>query len=59
MNVKTEICKTFNMHAQEYEHAAKIQQEIGERLFERLHYLKIKPRYVLDLGCGPVFFRSH
>lgn len=56
MNVKTEICKTFNKHAQQYEQAAKIQHEIGERLFERLQYLKIKPRYILDLGCGPGHF---
>ncbi len=56
MNVKTEICKTFNRHATQYEQAAKIQHEIGERLFERLHYLKIKPRYILDLGCGPGTF---
>lgn len=56
MNLKNEICKTFNKHARDYEHAAKIQQEIGERLFERLSYLKISPRYVLDLGCGTGVF---
>lgn len=56
MNVKTEICKTFNRYASQYERVAKIQQEIGERLFERLHYLKISPRYILDLGCGPGLF---
>lgn len=56
MNVNNEICKTFNLHAPEYEKAAKIQYEIGERLFERLNYLKIKPRYILDLGCGPGSF---
>jgi len=56
MNVKTEICKAFNVHAKQYEQAAKIQFEIGERLFERLHYLKIQPRFILDLGCGPGMF---
>lgn len=56
MNVKTEICKAFNDHALQYEQAAIIQHEIGERLFERLGYLKIKPRYILDLGCGPGTF---
>lgn len=56
MNVKTEICKAFNNHAVQYEQSAKIQHEIGERLFERLDYLKIKPKYVLDLGCGPGTF---
>lgn len=56
MNVKTEICKAFNAHAGHYEQSAKIQHEIGIRLFERLEYLKIKPRYILDLGCGPGYF---
>ena len=56
MNVKTEICKAFNVHAVDYEEAAIVQHEIGNRLFERLHYLKIQPRYILDLGCGPGIF---
>ena len=56
MNVTDEICKSFNDHAVHYEKAAKIQYEIGERLFERLDYLNIKPQYVLDLGCGPGVF---
>lgn len=52
MNVKNEICKSFNKHAHEYEQAAKIQSEIGRRMFERLDYLKINPARILDLGCG-------
>lgn len=51
-----EISKAFNQRATEYELAAKVQQEIGERLLERLHYLKIAPQRILDLGCGPGFF---
>jgi malonyl-CoA O-methyltransferase len=56
MAVIHEISKAFNEHATEYELAAKVQQEIGKRLLERLHYLKIKPQRILDLGCGPGFF---
>ncbi len=56
MNQKTEIGNAFNAHAADYAKAAKVQHEIGERLFERLHYLKIKPRYILDTGCGPGVF---
>ncbi len=52
MAVNNEISKAFNKHANEYELAAKVQQEIGERLFERLQYLKISPKRILDLGCG-------
>lgn len=51
-----EISKAFNRHATDYERVAKVQQEIGERLLERLLYLKIAPQRILDLGCGPGFF---
>jgi malonyl-CoA O-methyltransferase len=53
MTLKQEIRNAFNRCATEYEEAAKVQSEIGDRLFERLDLLKITPRYVLDLGCGP------
>ena len=56
MNLKKEICNAFNQHARAYEKAAIVQQEIGCRLFERLSYLNIKPRYILDLGCGSGVF---
>lgn len=58
MNSKAEICNAFNRHAAEYELVAEVQHEIGDRLFERLQYLKIQPRYVLDVGCGPGVFTS-
>ena len=51
-----EISKAFNLHAAEYERTAKVQQEIGERLLERLQYLNIAPQRILDLGCGPGVF---
>jgi malonyl-CoA O-methyltransferase len=56
MNVNTEICKAFNDHAVQYEQAAQVQYEIGERLFERLDLIKMNPRVILDLGCGPGVF---
>lgn len=56
MDPKIEICNAFSKHALDYEQAAKVQNEIGRRLFERLHYLKIAPDYVLDLGCGTGLF---
>lgn len=56
MKLTVEICKSFNQHASDYEQAALVQHEIGLRLFERLDYLKINPRYVLDLGCGTGIF---
>ncbi len=52
MHVDKQISKSFSKSAKQYELAAKVQREIGNRLFERLHYLKITPQRVLDLGCG-------
>ncbi len=51
-----EIGQSFNAHAREYECEADVQLEIGQRLFARLEYLKITPRYILDVGCGPGIF---
>lgn len=56
MTVYYQMIKSFNRHAAEYESAAKVQQEIGQRLFERLSYLNITPKRILDLGCGPGCF---
>lgn len=56
MTRKNEISKAFAKQASTYEAVAKVQHEIGQRLFERLHYLKITPLRILDLGCGPGHF---
>lgn len=56
MKSESEICNSFNAHATQYEQFAKIQNEIGERLFSRLQYLKMSPRFILDLGCGTGHF---
>lgn len=56
MSFSEEICNAFHQRASEYEAAAVAQRAIGSQLFERLDYLKIEPRYVLDLGCGTGLF---
>lgn len=48
----TEIRRSFDRAAGEYEKAAVVQNEIGQRLLERLDFIKINPQRVLDLGCG-------
>lgn len=52
MSFSKEISNAFHQCAAGYEAAAVAQRAIGSQLFERLSYLKIEPRYVLDLGCG-------
>ena len=56
MLFSNEICNAFHQQAPQYEAAARAQRVIGETLFERLSYIKLKPRYVLDLGCGTGLF---
>lgn len=52
MKLETEVCKAFGKAAVQYDDVAVIQREIGDRLFERLSYLAMRPAVVLDLGCG-------
>ncbi|WPL16268.1 Malonyl-CoA O-methyltransferase BioC [Thiorhodovibrio winogradskyi] len=49
---KTAARRSFERAAATYEAAAVLQREIGERLLERLDYVRLQPATVLDLGCG-------
>lgn len=56
MQLTNEISNAFNRCADDYDKAALVPKEVGERLFERLQLLKINPKYILDLGCGTGVF---
>lgn len=43
---------SFDRAAKTYDQAAFIQREIGNRLMERLDYVRLQPERVVDLGCG-------
>lgn len=45
----------FDRAALTYNEHAVAQQEIGERLFERLQFIRLNPETVLDLGTGTGF----
>lgn len=47
-----DIIFSANRAAKTYDAAAMLQRLVGDHLLERLDLLKIKPRVVLDLGCG-------
>lgn len=53
---KLEIAAAFSAAAKTYDQAAFIEQEIGQRLIQRLEYIKLNPKYILDLGCGTGYF---
>ena len=46
------VRRNFSRAAAGYDDVAVLQREVGSRMLERLDYVKIEPRRVLDLGCG-------
>lgn len=46
----------FSKAASTYDSAAVVEQEVGQRLLERLAHIKINPKVILDLGCGTGYF---
>jgi malonyl-CoA O-methyltransferase len=49
---KQQVRDAFNRAAPSYDQFAVLQREVCERLLERLDYIKIKPRRILDIGAG-------
>jgi malonyl-CoA O-methyltransferase len=44
--------RAFGRAAPRYDGAAVLQREIADRMLERLDYIRLEPRLVLDLGAG-------
>jgi malonyl-CoA O-methyltransferase len=49
---KNAISQSFSLAAHSYDKHAFVQQEIAKRLLERLDYIQINPKNILDLGAG-------
>ncbi len=49
---KQQARRTFGQATTHYDRVAVLQHDIGQRLLERLDYVRLKPARVLDLGCG-------
>lgn len=47
------IRRRFARAAASYAEASRLEAEVGARMLERLDYVKLDPRRVLDAGCGP------
>ena len=53
LNIDKQRARTaFSRAADNYDAAAVLQQEIGRRVLERLQWVKLQPKDILDLGCG-------
>ena len=46
--------RRFERAARTYSGAARLEAEVGARMLERLDYVKLAPRRVLDAGSGPM-----
>lgn len=49
---KEQARRAFERAAARYDEVAVLQREIGRRMIERLDYVRLEPRVVLDAGCG-------
>ncbi len=49
---KQNVRDSFNKAAYSYDQFAFVQQEVCQRLLERLDYIKIVPQMILDVGAG-------
>lgn len=49
---KTAIAHSFSQAAATYDQAAFIQKEVGQRLLDRLDFIKAHPEAILDVGAG-------
>ncbi len=49
---KSHVIRQFNQVSNQYDQFAVVQRMVGQRLLDRLAYIRIEPRTILDLGCG-------
>lgn len=49
---KAKVRRAFSRSAAGYDKVAVLQREIGERMLERLDYVKLQPQVILDAGAG-------
>lgn len=49
---KRQARRAFDRAAETYDAAAELQYEIGERMMERLDFIRLQPKRILDLGAG-------
>jgi malonyl-CoA O-methyltransferase len=43
---------SFSRAAPDYDEAAILQKQVGQRMLERLDFIRLQPGLVLDIGCG-------
>ena len=56
---KQEARRAFEKSASQYDEAAVLQREIGDRMLERLDYINHQPASILDVGAGTGYCSQH
>jgi len=46
------VRRRFSRAAARYNEASVLAREVGRRMDERLEYIRVDPKHILDLGCG-------
>ncbi len=49
---KYKVQDAFNQAARSYDEAAVLQHEVGQRVVDRLEFIKIEPEVIIDIGSG-------
>ncbi|MCP4489428.1 MAG: malonyl-ACP O-methyltransferase BioC [Gammaproteobacteria bacterium] len=49
---KVSVKKSFNRAAKSYNRAAILQEQVLQRLLQRLQYIRHQPQSIIDIGCG-------
>lgn len=49
---KYQVRRSFSRAARQYDDAAVLQREVGDRLIERLSYIQFRPQTILEVGSG-------
>jgi len=49
---KRKVQAAFDQAARSYDEAAVLQHEIGQRMMDRLEFIKIEPEVIIDIGSG-------
>ena len=49
---KARVKFSFDRASRTYNHHAVLQQQVGQEMFNRLQWLRIKPKIIIDAGCG-------
>lgn len=55
---KRSLRESFDRAAEKYDEVAVLQREVGERMLDRLQFVRVSPQTILDVGAGTGMFSA-